>query len=50
MKKSLIALALLGSLAVAGCAAQQQSSSEATGDHYTVENCGNTWGFDTVPQ
>src|SRR5699024_10388085 len=49
-EKFLIALALLGSLAVAGCTAQQQSSSEATGDHYTVENCGNTWGFDTVPQ
>lgn len=50
MKRSLIALALLGSLAVAGCTAQQQSSSEASGEHYTVENCGNTWDFDTVPQ
>lgn len=46
MKKSLIALALLSSLAVAGCTVQQESSSAA----YSVENCGNTWDFNEVPK
>lgn len=46
MKKSLIALALLSSVAVAGCTVQQESSSAA----YSVENCGNTWDFNEVPK